>query len=87
MINLKGDRSLKMREGRARLSVRDPHVDKLLAGLIIDESNIDAARRFGNRLQADARRWMARGGLAERGRITKRDAHQMFALAFKEMRL
>ena len=82
MSSQQGDRTPEMREGRARLSVCDPHVEKLLAGLIIDEPYIDDARQFGNRLQADARRWMLRGGLASPRHLTKADAYRLFAYEF-----
>jgi hypothetical protein len=63
--------------------VSAPLIDSCLADGGFDGEIIQQTRLWGNRLLADARRWMSRGGLAERGRITKRDAHQMFAQAFK----
>lgn len=83
MASPQGGRTPEMRGGRERLTVRDPRIEKALASHSIDETNIEDVRRFGNKLQADADRWLLRGGFSERGRIYKSDAHRMFAAAFK----
>lgn len=75
-------RTPEMRRGRERLTVRDPRVEHALAGLNIDNYDVEETRRFGNRLMADARRWMMRGGFADRGRIGKGDAHRLYVQAF-----
>jgi hypothetical protein len=64
------------------LGISDPRVEKSLAALNLNSFNVAETRRFGNRLQADADRWMLRGGFSENRRITKSDAHRMFVLAF-----
>lgn len=81
-----GARTPEMRRGRERLTVRNPRVEYALAGLDIDPAHVEETRRFGNRLMADAQRWMLRGGFSERRRISKSDAHRMFALACREVR-
>lgn len=35
---------------------------------------------WGNKLEADAQRWLARGGFGERGRISKSDARRLLQL-------
>jgi len=77
-----GARTPEMRRGRERLTVHNPRIEMALASLGIDPVDVAETRRFGNRLQADADRWMLRGGFADRGRISKSDAHRMFVLAF-----
>lgn len=77
-----GERTPEMRRGRERLTVHNPRIEKALASHHIDPEHVAETRRFGNLLQAEADRWIMRGGFAERGRITKADAHRMFALAF-----
>ncbi len=75
-----------MRRGRERLTVHNPRIEKALASHSIDPEHIAETRRFGNRLQAEADRWMLRGGFSERGRISKADAHRILASAIgKEM--
>jgi hypothetical protein len=82
MAQKEGDRTPEMRRDRERLTVRSPRIETALASLCIDDDNIEEARRFGNKLQADADRWLQRGGFAERGRIYKSDAYRLFAHAF-----
>lgn len=86
MIAQVGDRTPEMRRGperqRERLTIRNPRVEMALAGLPIDDSVLTDARRFGNRLVAEAERWQMRGACAERGRISKRDAAAMWARVF-----
>lgn len=79
-------RSSEKREGRDRLTVRDPLVGNALAGKNLDDINIGDVTKWGNRLAADARAWLSRGGFADRGRITQGDAHRMFVMAFSRKR-
>lgn len=72
----------KMRTGRDRLTVRDPLVQSALAAIDIPGTDIDGVMRCGNRLAAAARLWVARGGYAERGRVTRADAERMYRRAF-----
>ena len=65
------------REGRARLSVRDPQIEKLLAGLALEGDDLEPIRQFGKALwrwrnEYDIRR--RRGGMFSPGRLTKADA-------------
>jgi len=79
--------SLPREKGRKPvLGISDPRDEKSLAALNLNDLNVAETRRFGNRLQAEADRWMLRGGLSERGRITKGDACRLFALAFGRAR-
>ena len=66
------------------LGISDPRVEKSLAALNLNDLNVAETRRFGNLLQAEADRWMLRGGFSENRRITKSDAHRMFAQAFSK---
>jgi hypothetical protein len=78
------DRTPDVRRGRERLlSIRHPRVVKALAGINIDPETLPHAERFGNRLARDADAWIRAGGFAERGRISKGDAHRLFAHAFR----
>lgn len=45
-----GNATPEKREGRARLSVRDPLIENMLASISIEGFNIDQTRRFGNAL-------------------------------------
>lgn len=45
------------REGRARLSVRDPQLEKLLSGLAIDDEELETARQFGKALWCARNSW------------------------------
>ena len=45
-----GNATPKKREGRARLSVRDPLIENMLASISIEGFDIDETRRFGNAL-------------------------------------
>lgn len=87
MSSSEGDRTPKMRGGRERLTVHRPQIEQSLASITFDGFNVEEARRFGNRLLADAERWMQRGGFAaDRGRISKNDARRMFAMEFEGKR-
>lgn len=77
-----GDRTPEMRRGRERLTVHHPRIEKDLASHVIDPDNVAEVRRFGNRVQAEADRWMLRGGFSDNRRITKADAHCAFIQAF-----
>lgn len=52
-------------------------LESYLAGLGFPESTIATALPWANRLEADAQRWMQRGGFGQRGRISKADAHRI----------
>lgn len=82
MLHLDGDRTPEMRQGRERLSISRPCVELALGSLAIDGYALAEPRQFGNRLAADAARFMSRGPSGERGRISKLDAHQMWRDAF-----
>lgn len=66
---------------RAVLTPRNRLIEAVLGGRF-DEATLNDTTRWGNRLQAEALRWMLRGGFGDRGRITKGDAARMFANAF-----
>ena len=67
--------------GRERLTVRSPEIERALAGINFDGFDVAETRQFGNRLLAEARLRMARGGLGERGEISKVDAEMMWRKA------
>lgn len=74
MAPLDGDRTpIERRKGRT-LSVSDPLVSRVLAGITIEGCDIAQVERWGKSLNADAKRWVARGGFGQRGRISKLDA-------------
>lgn len=74
------------REGRARLTVRDPRTEKTLAGLNLGGANIEELRTFGNRLQREADAWMRRGGFSERTpRLRKQDAERALRSALRNL--
>ena len=54
---MEGDRTPEMREGRVKLSLRDPQIEKLLAGLDFDRENIDQLRRFGKNMWSARNAW------------------------------
>lgn len=76
-----GRRDPETRQGRETLTVSRPYIEAALASLTVDGFDMHETRRFGNRLAAEAERWMKRGGFGERGRISKADAHRMLAQA------
>lgn len=76
----------KRREGRARLTVRDPRTEKTLAGLNLGSANLEELRTFGNRLQREADAWMRRGGFSDRTpRLRKRDAERALRAALRDL--
>jgi hypothetical protein len=82
----RGSSSPEGREGRARLSVRDPRTEKSLAGLNLVDVNVEELRTFGNRIQREADAWMRRGGFTERTpRLRKQDADHALRAALREM--
>ena len=85
MLHQKGARTPDMREARTRLSVNEPLVKSAVAAINFSDFNIGETTRWGNRLQADARKWMQRGGFGERGRISKRDAGRILAQQLAEL--
>ncbi len=50
-----------------------------LAEAGFEEGIIQATVPWSNRLEADARKWLLRGGLAAERRLTKADANRLFA--------
>lgn len=75
------------REGRARLTVRDPRTEKTLAGLNLGSSDIEELRTFGNQLQREADAWMRRGGFTERSpRLRKQEAERALMMALRDLR-
>lgn len=74
------------REGRARLTVRDPRTEKTLAGINLGGVNLEELRTFGNRLQREADAWMRRGGFSERSpRLRKWEAESALKAAIREL--
>jgi membrane-bound lytic murein transglycosylase MltF len=74
------------REGRVRLSVRDPRTEKTLAGLNLGETNVEDLRSLCNRLQRDADAWMRRGGFSDRApRLRKQDADRALRAALRNL--
>lgn len=64
-----------MRGGRERLTVRRPLIDTALASLDLDPSNIEEARRLGNKLQAAVDRWqVGRNLISAPVRLSKAEA-------------
>lgn len=86
MGDLGRDAPPERREGRNRLSVDDPRTKKCLAALDLSGLNVTELSRFSNRLHRDADAWMRRGGFAERGRITRRDADLIWRSEFGSSR-
>lgn len=82
----KASSALERREGRARLTVRDPRTEKTLAGLNLGGANVEELRTFGNRLQREADAWMRRGGFTERSpRLRKQDAERALRAALRDL--
>lgn len=52
-----GNATPEKREGRARLSVRDPLIENMLASISIEGFDIDETRRFGNALLRARNAW------------------------------
>jgi hypothetical protein len=66
--------------------VNAPLIDSCLADGGFEGETIHQSRLWGNRLLADSRRWILRGGLASPRRLTKNDAARLFAFEFGEVR-
>lgn len=79
---LEGDLTPERRRGHAVLSVRDPLVSSVLADLTTKADALPQIERWGKSLHAEARRWMARGGLSQERRLTKRDADMIWRRQF-----
>lgn len=60
MSVLEGVRSPEKRRDRATLGVRDPNIEKLVAGLDIDGVSIDQLRRIGKNLWRWRNDWSVR---------------------------
>lgn len=74
------------REGRARLTVRDPRTEKALAGINLGGVNVEELRTFGNRLQREADAWMRRGGFSDRTpSLRKQDADRALRAALRDL--
>ncbi len=52
-----GNATPEKREGRARLSVRDPLIENMLASISIEGFDIDETRHFGNALLRARNAW------------------------------
>lgn len=79
MVHLKRGTLPEKREGRARLTVRDPQVTEAVEALQITGFNVEETTRWGNSLNAAVRRWKAGRIEHDRGRISKSDAARLFA--------
>lgn len=55
-------------------------LETYLTGLGFDTGTVTNSLTWGNKLEADAQRWLARGGFGERGRISKSDARRLLQL-------
>jgi hypothetical protein len=73
-----GDRTPEQRRKGRTLSVSDPLISRVLAGITIEGCDIAQIECWGKSLNADAKRWVARGRFGERGQITKLDAEMMW---------
>lgn len=63
-----------------------PLVEKTLAALTFNPSNIDEARRFGNQLYRDADAWLRRAGRDERPqRLRKWEAENALRAALRDL--
>lgn len=85
----RGPRPPEKREGRARLSVRDPDIEKLLAGLALEGDDLEQIRQFCKfwwRLRNEHDISRRRGGLFSTGRIDKADAGRLLQLALADLR-
>lgn len=79
-----GSRPPEKREGRDRLSPRDPLVETLLNGLGFEGQQLAETRRFCKRTVSERNRWSIqnRGGpLAEGRKLSKDDAPRALAIA------
>lgn len=82
----RGLSSPERREGRTRLSVRDPRTEKCLAGLNLSGVNVEEVRTFGNRLQREADAWMRQGGFTERSpRLRKWEAEHALKAELRKL--
>lgn len=57
---LEGVRSPEKRRDRLTLGVRDPNIEKLVAGLVIDGVTVDQLRRIGKNLWRWRNEWSVR---------------------------
>lgn len=61
-----------------RLGIDDPRTKSCLAALDPASADLGDLARFSNKLHRDADAWLRRrGGFAERGRISRRDADRV----------
>lgn len=78
---LDGDLTPERRKGRT-LSVSDPFIISAVPAISITGFDVAETTRFGNRLACDARRWMAKGGLAQDRRLSRCEAEHIWRLRF-----
>ena len=72
-----GNATPEKRAAREVLSLREPHIERLLLGLGIDPEHLAESRRFYKALTAALSRWdiaRRRGGMFSTGRISKHNA-------------
>lgn len=81
-----GERTPEMRQGRARLSVRDPDIEKALAGLNFDVFNIAETRRWGNSLAAAARLHQVGKIGNDKRRLSKADAARLLGMELSKLK-
>lgn len=82
MADHKGDLTPETKERGRKLSLPDPLVSSVLADLSTEAESIPQIERWRKSLHAEARRWMARGGLSQERRLTKRDANMIWRRQF-----
>ncbi len=84
----RGPRPPEKREGRAQLTVRDPNIERLLAGLALEGDDLERMRHFGKfwwRLRNEHDIARRRSGLFSTGRIDKADAGRLLQLALADL--
>lgn len=83
-----GDQTPERRKARAVLSVREPLIETLLAGLGVEGSDLDELRRFCKAWTSDRNRFdikRRRTGLFGSNRLRLADADRALKLALAEM--
>lgn len=84
-----GSNTPKKREGRVRLSPRDPLVETLLGGIHIDGLDIEKTRLIIKKLCRDRNQWdieRRRNGLASHGKLSKAQAEKALGSALNSGR-
>lgn len=82
MSSLEGNRTPEMRQRRERLSISRPCVELALGSLTIDGYDVAETRRFGNAVHASVDRFMVGRIASDNRRLSKSDAHRIWAHAF-----